>query len=344
MSLAQARELVMTSSSGIQVAKLNLAASKAKTESYYQLYRKANASYVDPVFGGLMTSSKTEKAMTRLMADFAQAQSENNYQAEINALNAAVVKNYFELQQAVQARTISESNFAVQEAILQATRSKYSLGVVSKQDVLRAEVAFNQAKADLDAARNGEALARMSYNLYFGFNLMQKVELTDSPEIAPISGIPLADAIRQARTNRNEVTGAAFMVAYREMNLTNTGNNYAQSSAQYLQAQAELMEAQKTFREMPATIEMDVRAKYSDMVNAKAQVDLGKLSLDKAAEAYRLARLQFDMGLATLTDVQQAQTGSYAARLQYSQNLLQLKLAVMAYENATTVGTASIPF
>jgi hypothetical protein len=345
MSLAQAKELVMTSSSGIEIAKINLAANKAKTESYYQTYRKTNATYPDPIFiGSTLTASRTEKAMTKLMADFAKAQSENNYQAEINVLHADAIKNYFELQQAIRARTISENNLATQATILKNTNSKYRLGVVSKQDVLRAEVSYNQAKTDLDSARSMEALARMSYNSYFSFGLMQNVTLTDSMDVTTISAVPLAEAIQKAKTNRNEVAGAAFMLKYRELNLTNVGNNYSKASSYYLQAQADLMSAQKTAREMPVNMEMDVRAKYTDMMNAKAQADLGKLSADKAAETYRLAQLQYDMGMATLTDVQQAQSGSYAAQLQHSQSLLKLKLAVMAYETSMTVGTYSVPF
>ena len=104
------------------------------------------------------------------------------------------------------------------------------------------------------------------------------------------------------------------------------------------------MLAQKNYKEMPAKMELDVRSKYMDMLNSKASVDLGKLSADKAAETFRLAKLQYDMGMATLTDVQLAQAGLFAAQLQYSQSLLKLKLAVVAYEQSTTVGTYSVIF
>lgn len=344
MSLKKVEELVMTSSSGIEVAKINLAANKAKTESYYQAYRKTNTEYADPIFGGVLTSSRTEKDMARLAANFALAQSENNYQAEINVLKANTVKTYFEMQQAIHATSISKNNMATQETILKNTNSKFKLGVVSKQDVLQAEVAYNQAKVDLASAQSMEALARMNYNTNFGFDLMQKVTLTDSLAVTTLSGISLTDAIASAKINRNEITGAAFALQYKTMNLRNVGNSYSKSSSYYLQAQADLMSAQKNYKEIPAKIEMDVRAKYMDMMNAKSRADLGKLSADKAAETYRLAKLQYDMGMATLTDVQLAQSGSFGAQLQYSQSLLQLKLAVVAYEQSTTVGTFSVMF
>lgn len=343
MTLEQVKQLVMTSSSGIEVAKINMAANKAKTETYYQAYKKTTTGYEVPGFG-TMSSSRTAKEMGKLAATFALNQSANNYQAELNVLNADTIKTYFELQQAINATGISKNNLATQETILKNTNTKYRLGVVSKQDVLKAEISYNQAMVDLSAAQTREALARMSYNIYFEFPLMQKVTPTDSLAVTAISTITLDNAVKLALANRNEITGSAFMLKYKQLNLTEVGNNYSKASSYYLQAQADLMSAQKNYREMPGKMELDVRSKYMTMLNSKASVDLGKLSADKATETYRLAKLQYDMGMATLTDVQLAQAGAFAAQLQYSQNLLNLKLAVGAYEQATTVGTYSVAF
>ena len=139
--------------------------------------------------------------------------------------------------------------------------------MVSKQEVLRAEVFYNHAKTDLNSAGSLEALARINYNFYLGFNLMKKIALTDSMEVTTVSTVPLREAT--AKTNRNEIIRAAFMLKYRELNLTNVGNNYYKASSYYLQALADLMSAQKTSREMHTNMVMVVRAKYMDMMNAK---------------------------------------------------------------------------
>jgi len=332
----------MTSGAGIEMAKINLLANKAKTESYFSSYRKVREGTMTPL--GEITGSRTQKEMARLAANFALAQSSNNYDAEINVLNADAVKNYFELKQAIEATSISKGNLATQETILKNTNTKFSLGVVSKQDVLKAEISYNQARVDLAAAQSREALARMSYNIYFDFPAMQNVMPTDSLAVTGISTISLSNAITLATTNRNEVTAAAFSLKYQELNLIEVGNSYAHNSTYYHQAQADLLLAQKNNMEMPAKMELDVRSKYMDMLNSKSSVDLGKMTADKAAETFRLAKLQYDMGMTTLTDVQLAQAGVFAAQLQYSQSLLKLKLAVVAYEQSTTVGTYSVIF
>jgi len=343
MSLEQAKNLVMTSGAGIEMAKINLAANEAKTESYFSSYRKVREGTVVPYFGEI-TSSRTQKEMARIASNFALAQSTNNYDAEINVLTADAVKTYFELKQAIEAASISKGNLATQETILKNTNAKFRLGVVSKQDVLKAEISYNQASVDLAAAQSKEALARISYNLYFDFSTMQNVTPTDSLAVTQISTITLSNAISSAVANRNEITAAAFSLKYKELNLIEVGNSYSKASSYYLQAQADLMLAQKNYKEMPAKMELDVRSKYMDMLNSKSSVDLGRMSADKAAETFRLAKLQYDMGMATLTDVQLAQAGLFASQLQYSQSLLKLKPAVVAYEQSTTVGTYSVIF
>jgi len=342
MSSEQAKKLVMTSSAGIEIAKINLLANQAKTESYFSSYRKVREGTLTPL--GEITGSRTQKEMARLAANFALAQSANNYDAEINILNSDAVKTYFELKQAMEATVISKDNLATQDTILTNTNTKFRLGVVSKQDVLKAEISHNQASVDLSAAQSREALARMSYNIYFDFPVMQNVMPTDSMELTGISTIRLGDAVTLAVKNRNEITAAAFTLKYNELNLIEVGNSYAHNSTYYHQAQADLMLAQKNYKEMPAKMELDVKSKYMDMLNSKASADLGKLTAEKATETFRLAKLQYDLGMATLTDVQLAQAGSFSAQLQHSQSLLKLKLAVVAYEQATTVGTYSVIF
>ena len=342
LSLLEMQELVLTNSSGIELAKINRAANRAKKESYYKMYSLTKDEQPDYVFGGVITSSKTERDMAKLAADFATTQSEANYNAEINQLNYDTIKKYFELKQAIDARKISENNKATQETILKNTNSKFKLGVASKQDVLKAEVSYNQAVVDLANAQSMESIARMSFNSYFGFDLMQKVVLTDELDVISASNIPLEEAITSALTNRNEIKGAEFSKNYSEMNLKNTGNNFSKASAHYLQAQADFMAAEKNYREIVPMIEMDVRSKYGDMMNAMENAELGRLNMEKSAETFRLAQLQYDMGMATLTDVQMAQSGAYGAELQYSQGLLKLRLSVISYENATKEGTYSV--
>ena len=76
---------------------------------------------------------------------------------------------------------------------------------------------------------------------------------------------------------------------------------------------------------------MAMNAKYS-------AVQTGKKSIENAKETARLTQLQYDAGLATLSDVDTAQLAYYNEQLDYSKTLLEYNLAVNAYELSSTVG------
>ncbi|WP_027400275.1 TolC family protein [Anaerovorax odorimutans] len=341
LSLEQATKLMMTSSSGINDAKVKLEQDKASTEKtarQVSLLRKQDRESKSTDFVG-SSPSKTEREMGKLTVEYLKAQAENNYEAAVNNLKSKLFKIYYELLQAEDQVRISKENVQIQETLLKNVQLKYSLGTASKQDTLQAEVALNQKKVDLQTAENDLKVKKMEFNQFFEYPLMQNVKLADTLEAPKPSNIKLADAIKLALKNRNEIAAAKFGVEYKTLNLKETGNNYSASSGYYVTAKAELSEAKKTNRDTPGDIELDVRSKYMDMEASKSAVDLAKKSLEMSKESFRLMQLSYDAGLKTLTDVQKTQVEAYNAEVSYSKSLLAYNLATMAYEQATTVGT-----
>ena len=80
-----------------------------------------------------------------------------------------------------------------------------------------------------------------------------------------------------------------------------------------------------------------------DMVQKSSALDSARLNRDNSKETYRLAKLQYDAGLITITEVQQAQILSYTGELSYIAAVLAYNLAVLDYQQAMTVGTFSAP-
>ena len=348
LSLDQAVNLTLTTSAGIEQAKINKLNNLSKTEEYFQTI--SNYSQQDKlaernpssfVYSG---SSRTAKEMARLGAEFATTQSQKNYDAEVNSLKRSAVKQYFETLQAKDAVRIAQDSLKAQEAILKNTNAKFKLGVVAKKDVLNAEVSVNQAKVELQNAQNAYNLSLMNFNLYFGYPVMQKVTLTDTLKVAPPTLKTLDEAIKLALASRNEIAGANFNQQYYALYLKEIGNNYSQTSSKYYAAQATSMSADKAAKESPAQVEIDVRNKYMQLQAAKASMDLGKLNVDKAKESYRLANLSYNAGMVTLADVQTAQVAALQAEQNYSKSILTYKLAILDYEQSMTVGTTRVSF
>jgi outer membrane protein TolC len=102
-----------------------------------------------------------------------------------------------------------------------------------------------------------------------------------------------------------------------------------------------MLMAETNKKNAPLSVESDVRTKYMTMNEKYSAVQTGKKAVENAKETERLAQLQYDAGMATLSDVEAAQLNYYNKQLEYSKTLLEYNLAVNAYDLASTVGTDS---
>jgi len=345
LSLEQAKTIMLASGPAIETANINMRANKAKSRSYYEAVDTLNELMASTGLRLTMTPpkpSRTSRELTNLTADFAAAQTPRNYDAELNKIVRDTVESYYQLALVKENLRISRDNVALQEKLYQNTQSKFNLGVVSKQDVLKAEIGLNEAKIKAEGDELSYDIARMNFNIDFGFNLMQNIEITDALEEVPLSEIPLEEAIAKALENRNEMHEATYLLKTTELSLTEAGNRYSRTSSKYLEAQAALLGIRAISVNMPKTIEIEVKSKYMNMTFLKSKLEFERLNIAGAKETHRLANLQFDAGMATLTDVQQALMMVYGAEMSYARALLEYNLAIISYEQSTTVGTYSV--
>lgn len=338
LSLEDAYKKMSTDSPQAEVASLN----KQKVLGVAQGYSE-KVSLINKMkdFGG--DYSTTDKNILNIQKEFASTQASKNYEAEMNQLRSETMKNYYTLKELENQVQIAKDNLALREKLLSNTQLKFKLGTVSKSDLLQAEISVNEAKDMLLAAQNGLSSMKMGFNQFMGYSLMQNVTLTDTIKEVPMPKKSLADTIKDALKNRNEVHEADYLVKISTLNLNNYAA-YPRSSSTYINAKMSMLSAETNKKNVPLTIERDVRTKYMTVNEKYAAVQTGKKSVEKAKESERLAQLQYDAGMATLSDVEGAQLAYYEAQMKYSKTLLEYNLAVYDYELAGTVGTTSVKF
>jgi outer membrane protein TolC len=284
--------------------------------------------------------STTDKNILSIQKEYAATQAAKNYEAEMNKLKSDTMKNYYTLKELENQVQIAKDNLALKEKLLSNTQLKFKLGTVAKSDLLQAEISVNEAKDQLLAAQNGLSTTKMGFNQFMGYGLMQNVTLTDAIKEVAMPKKSLSDTIKDALKNRNEINEAEYQVKVSTLNLNNY-NAYPRSSSKYIDAKMSLLLAETNKKNAPLTVESDVRTKYMAVNEKYSAVQTGKKSVENAKESERLAQLQYDAGMATLSDVEGAQLAYYNAQLSYSKTLLEYNLAVYDYELAGTVGTKS---
>ena len=347
LSLDDAIDRMLSQGAPIEQANLMLLADRARTRSHFDDVNIINSLRgAPPMPTGIpvgMRPSRTREEMAQHAYEFAQVQADRNFDAAVNAIRRDVIMHYYNLAHAKENLRISLDNVATQELLYRNVQSRFSLGVASRQEVLQAELGLAQARVDAESNENTLAQARMAFNFAFGFDLLQNVILTDTLEEVTISGISLQNAIYRALENRNEIHGAVFDVGHFELLRRETGNTVARSSGTYRSVVAGQRAAQAAYDNFPKQIEMEIRNKYINMTQRQSDIAIGRLKVANAREAFRLANLQYDLGMTTIAETHAALLAVYNAELFLNMALLQYNLAIVDFEMATTVGTTRIP-
>lgn len=352
LSLEDAVKKMQTESVSAETARLNKQGDQNKADGYGDSYSsmKEAMKYMD--YLDLSTQYQMQESgmtevnqdIVKLQRDFARANIETNYQAELNKIRLDTIQTYYGLLQAQDALRIQEENLQVQKDILALTEKKYEQGVVSKIDLLSAQNSVVKAESDVTSAKNLVAQAKMGVNMLLEQPLMQELTLTTSYEQLALPEISLTDAINSAMKQRNELTSVEFSKQVMELNFNSIRYRYGVRSTKYKDAEVQMMQVEQACELMPANIEMDIRNRYSD-IHAKYQaVEAAEDTLAYAKEGYRIANVTYNAGMSTISDVQQAQVGVLSANLGLSSAIAAYNQAVYEFEIAIGIGTERISF
>lgn len=289
----------------------------------------------------LSTLSGTNENLIKANRDFAKEILEQNKTARLNELNLSLMRTYYGVKNVETLTAIAKENLDITQKTYDQTALKYNLGTASKMELLNAESDLNTAKNGYTEAANGLAQAKMGFNMYMGYDLHQEVILASEVAEIEMPEITLEEAIKEALANRLSIKNAEQSLKTTKMNAGNY-TAYPSSSSTYLAGKASVLGAQTAYDMAAPTVEMDVRTKYMAMTLAKQKVESGKLTVANAKEVHRLAELQYQNGLCTLTQVQAAQLGYIAAQNTQASALLEYNLAVQEFIYSYGCGTEAI--
>jgi len=340
LSLDQAVKIMQTEGSRAETAALNKASDEAIAKGHKESAQTSLENFDFMPDSGMAQSNLT---ISRLYRDFAKEQSEANYQAELNEIEAMTIQVYYGVLQAEENLKVSKDNLANQKTIYNNTMKKYKLGTVARVDTLTAETQVLQAENQVAVAETAVKNAKMNFNLLLGYDLMQKVTLTDSLKMIEEPEGNLTGFIESALDNRNEIKGVALGAEVQEILLKGLEYRYPKNSSTYLKQESATLQARKTAEDAPIQIELDIRARCMDMADKKRAVSVAQAQLANAKEGYRLATISYDAGMNTLTDVQQAQIISFQAGQGVAKAITDYDLAVYNFIHATGVGTTRLP-
>ncbi|MDZ8227651.1 TolC family protein [Nostoc sp. ChiVER01] len=293
-------------------------------------------------------------------------------QSETIRLNVAT--DYYNLQQADEQVRISQSAVVNSEASLRDAEALERAGVGTRFDVLRSQVNLANAQQNLTNARSQQAIARRQLATRISLPQAVNISAADPVQLAGLWNPTLEQSIVLAYQNRPELQQQlAQRNTYEQQrrqalaelgpqislvgtyDLLDQFNDNASitdgysfgvratlnvfdggaARARAAQSRANIAIAETQFAEQRNQIRFQVEQAYSTQQSSLANVQTANTALEQAREALRLARLRFQAGVGTQTDVinsendlTQAEGNRVTAILDYNRALAQLQRSV----------------
>jgi outer membrane protein TolC len=293
-------------------------------------------------------------------------------QSEEIRLNVAT--EYYNLQQADEQVRIAQSAVQNSEASLRDAEALERAGVGTRFDVLRSQVNLANAQQDLTNARSQQSIARRRLATRLSLPQAVNISAADPVQIAGLWNPTLEQSIVLAFQNRPELqqqlaqrniseqqrkqalaelgpqvslVGSYDLLDQFDDNVSVTdGYSFGvratlslydggAARARAAQSKVNIAIAETQFAEQRNQIRFQVEQAYSTQQSSLENVQTSNTALEQAREALRLARLRFQAGVGTQTDVinsendlTRAEGNRVTAILDYNRALAQLQRSV----------------
>lgn len=352
LSIEKAVSLMKTKGYLAQTAEINKKSDEAVAEGYGESASKIDH-YLDiidnlPLNAAYELQEKgvtqTNYDMLSIQRDFARANINGNYEADMNSIEQKTVQLYYAVIAAQENVRVCSENLTVQNTLFKNVQQKNYNGKATKLEVNSQQSVVASAEQSLREASNQLSKAKMQFNMLLGYDVMQNVNYTDSLTLLKMPEIELTKAIETAIKNRLDYKRLQMTYKMYSIYRNNMRAQYGSTNSKYLSAEATLLMIKLNLDNMPKNIEIEIRGLYNDLHTYYEAIQSTKSTLALAEEALRVKKLLYESGLTTLTEVEKAQLSVYQTNQLLISKISAFDLATYDWKFATGVGTKRIVF
>ncbi|MDW7679550.1 MAG: TolC family protein, partial [bacterium] len=329
----------------------------------------ATLSLQQPIF----TGGKIKNAFN--IAQISSRVAESDYQKSKSDLILNVEKSYWTVIQIQEFAKVAQEAVDLMQAHLQDLDNMYQVGMVTNNDLLLAKVQLSNARLNLIKANNGVKMAKTGFCSVIGIPLTTDVVLSDTLNYQPLAGVDLRQSIQNALINRPEkqTMNLNIKMAKKGVSITKAGyypnifvvGNYnykrpdreynpdfytswnisllaqlnlfdwGESSLKVQEARNRLVQLQQVDRQLEDGINLEVTQSFLALNEAKEKIEATKINVEQAKENYRVTDEKFKQGLATNTELLDANILLTKAKTDYISAKIDYKIATASLRKAT---------
>ncbi|MBI4723163.1 MAG: TolC family protein [Candidatus Stahlbacteria bacterium] len=285
---------------------------------------------------------------------------EENYRKESNELVFNVTQSFYSILVLKEFVKLTEDAYKQMERHLEVVEKRYDAGLASKFDLLRTRVQLTNMKPQILKSKNGLTLVANGFKILLGLPQDTLVELKGELSLGEHMDSPLQECIDYAKVNRPEIktlylsqqmAGKALQIA-RRANLPNLAfiANYDYKKPIYFNnewgtdwnvtlalqmpifngfknigeirsANCRVLELEHGIKLLEDAIEMEVRAVFLQLDEAKGLLESQSNNIVQAEEALRIVEERYKEGLATSLEVMDMQIALISAKTNQLQSV-----------------------
>ena len=311
------------------------------------------------------------------MAEYGAEAEALNYRRSESEVVLHATEAYYGVLKAQEFRKVSEQAVAQMEAHVRDLENMYQVGMIAENDLLKAKVQLSNVKLMRIQATNAVRMATTAFCSVLGIPLDTEVALKAKLEYQPSEPVVLDEAIQKAlkerpemkamqyslkigekavsiskagwlpnvglignynykrpdRENEKEWYGSWDVTVAAEMNVFDWGATHYQTT----QAKHRLRRMEEGFGQLRDGITLEVTQSVLALQEAREKVAATQENVEQAEENYRITNEKFKQGMATNTDLLDANTMWTQAKMEVVQALADHHVAEAKLEKATGI-------
>lgn len=303
LSLEKAVEMAIANSKELQNAQYDI-------DRAWEVREKAadNVKYIPAGIISGDDAAKAAAAFTGLVqADLSWQAKKKAYEVTKDSVVMAVYKAYYNVLSAQENVRAKEATLKSAEWQRRIAADQLRLGMLSKSDFLTVSASIEQATKDLEAAKKALDDAYHQLNQLIGLWPEDRPVLTSRPKYEPLAVDSLDAAVERAVAESPTVWLAKSQVDYYKLRLDLYPFNTSSVSDPYDAWEIDVSKAEVSAASTEEQIRKQVRSIYYTAKQLEDSYAAVLQRLEVNREKLRVARLKFELGMATKADVLSAE-------------------------------------
>ena len=273
------------------------------------------------------------------LAEMGLKLAEEGLEAAENMVECSVKNAYYDVLYYLQKYDVEQENYDRSKRQYEIAQTRLELGTGTRQELLNAESQMLSDELEMQNALSDLYYSRSYFNNVIGMPQESWFELEDDFSYDPIDGdLNMEELFASAKTNRFTVVSKQEAYEVAKLNYEITRTVYTPKTYKGMSAYNEKEAAYNELVKAEKTAELGVRKAYVDMVKAYRSIEALDKSVEALSEAYRLTMLSYEVGMATIVDVMNAQSALNELELGRLQAVKGYNLARMNFEFSHGVG------